>query len=103
MEGNSDGINGNLITDKRLNLVRTESKRSFDNNSESESEPYLDCDDCNDSDDDQDDIDGVIDDNPDDRESLEFEYEPGISLSSLHFYQTRGTSIFGSTEGLFVY
>ena len=88
MEGNSDGINGNLITDKRLNLVRTESKRSFDNNSESESEPYLDCDDCNDSDDDQDDIDGVIDDNHDDRESLEFEYEPGISLSSLHFYQT---------------
>ena len=38
--------------------------------------------------DEEDDIDGVDCDGPDDRESLEFEYEPGISLSSLQFYQT---------------
>lgn len=79
MEENSDGL--------RNKLVRTDSKKSSDaSESEGESQ-YVDCEDCleDESDEDRDDIDGVFDDsNP----GLEFEYEPGISLSSLHFYQT---------------
>ena len=79
MEENSDGL--------RNKLVRTDSKKSSDaSESESESQ-YVDCEDCleDESDEDHDDVDGVFDDsNP----GLEFEYEPGISLSSLHFYQT---------------
>ena len=68
-------------------MIRTDSKKSSDaSESESESQ-YVDCDDCleDESDEYHDDVDGVFDDsNP----GLEFEYEPGISLSSLHFYQT---------------
>ena len=77
MEENSDGL--------RNKLVRTDSKKSSDaSESESESQ-YVDCEDVSDESDESDDVDGVFDDsNP----GLEFEYEPGISLSSLHFYQT---------------
>ena len=87
---NMDGASeiGVVKGNPKINVIRTDSKKSFDSE-ESESEPYLDCDDCNSDDqDDVDDIDGDDDDVPDDRDSLEFEYEPGISLSSLHFYQT---------------
>ena len=83
MEENSDGLRVCL----RNKLVRTDSKKSSDaSESESESQ-YVDCEDCLDdeSDEDQEDVDGVFDEsNP----GLEFEYEPGISLSSLHFFQT---------------
>ena len=80
----SDGINGNIVSSgtTKQAVTRTESKKSFDSE-ESESEPYHDCDVSNSDEDDIDDIDA-----PDDRDSLEFEYEPGISLSSLQFYQT---------------
>ena len=84
MEENSDGLRVCLNRNK---LIRTDSKKSSET-SESESESqYVDCEDCLDdgSDEDHEDVDGVFDDsNP----GLEFEYEPGISLSSLHFYQT---------------
>ena len=64
-------------------LVKMKDKTSFD--SESTEESYQDC--CEEvSDDEEEDHDEV--DGPDDRDSLEFEYEPGISLSSLQFYQT---------------
>ena len=84
MEGDSDG----LKVCPRNKLIRTDSKKSSDaSESESESQ-YVDCEDCE-SEEDQDDIDEVDgDSNQDDRDGLEFEYEPGISLSSLHFYQT---------------
>ena len=89
MDGLSD--EGVVKEKTRISVIRTDSKKSFDSE-ESESEPYLDCDDCNSDDDDQDEVDEIDgdddDDVPDDRDSLEFEYEPGISLSSLHFYQT---------------
>ena len=84
MEGDSDG----LKVCPRNKLIRTDSKKSSDaSESESESQ-YVDCEDCE-SEEDRDDIDEVDgDSNQDDRDGLEFEYEPGISLSSLHFYQT---------------
>ena len=84
MEGDSDGLKVCL----RNRLIRTDSKKSSDaSESESESQ-YVDCEDCE-SEEDRDDIDEVDgDSNLDDRDGLEFEYEPGISLSSLHFYQT---------------
>ena len=84
-----DGLNGNLpVVGSQLgSLIKSDSIGG--DNSESESEPYHDCDNCvSDDTDEEDDIDGVDCDGPDDRESLEFEYEPGISLSSLQFYQT---------------
>ena len=84
MEGDSDGLKVCL----RNRLIRTDSKKSSEaSESESESQ-YVDCEDCE-SEEDRDDIDEVDgDSNLDDRDGLEFEYEPGISLSSLHFYQT---------------
>ena len=74
MEDRSDGMR---------TLLKTE-KSSFDSESTEESS-YQDClDEASDDDDEgHDEIDG-----PDDRDSLEFEYKPGISLSSLQFYQT---------------
>ena len=84
-----DDLNGNLAAGKLFSLTSLAKSDSRSCDSESESEPYHDCDNC-DTDDDQEDhqVDGVDFEEPDDRDSLEFEYEPGISLSSLQFYQT---------------
>ena len=82
-----DSINGNLPLD--LALIRTKSDSVSVCDSESESEPYHDCDNCDNTDDDLEDaIDGIDCEEREDRDSLEFEYEPGISLASLQFYQT---------------
>ena len=70
------------------NLVKSDSVSC---ESESESEPYHDCCNCENSEEEEegDDIDGGVDcDEPDNRDSLEFEYEPGISLASMQLYQT---------------
>ena len=69
------------------NLVKSDSVSC---ESESESEPYHDCCNCDNSEEEQEeDIDGGVDcDEPDNRDSLEFEYEPGISLASMQLYQT---------------
>ena len=86
-----DGLNGNIRLERTslANLVKSDSVSC---ESETESEPYLDCCNCDNSDEEEeeeDDIDGGVDcDEPDNRDSLEFEYEPGISLASMQLYQT---------------
>ena len=90
-----DGLNGNIRLERTFltNLVKSD---SVSGESETESEPYHDCCNCDNSDeedeedeDEEDDIDGgVYCEEPDIRDSLEFEYEPGISLASMQLYQT---------------
>ena len=90
-----DGLNGNIPLERTFlpNQVKSDSVSC---ESESESEPYHDCCNCENSDEEEeeeeeqgDDIDGGVDcDEPDNRDSLEFEYEPGISLASMQLYQT---------------
>ena len=85
-----DGLNGNLRLERTFlaNLGKSDSGSC---ESESESEPYHDCCNCDNSEDEEeeDDIDGGVDcEEPDNRDSLEFEYEPGISLASMQLYQT---------------
>ena len=87
-----DGLNGNIRLERTFlaNLVKSDSVSC---ESESGSEPYHDCCNCENSDEEEeeeeDDIDGGVDcDEPDTRDSLEFEYEPGISLASMQLYQT---------------
>ena len=81
MEENTEGGAVSSVASVSRCWVRTESE-------DSESEPYLDCEDCSeeeagDSAEDGEDGDGLYCDRLD---SLEFDYEPGISLSSLQFH-----------------
>ena len=79
MEENTEG---GAVTRVTRCWVRTESE-------DSESEPYLDCEDCSEdeagdsAEDGEGEGDGLYCDRLD---SLEFDYEPGISLSSLQFH-----------------
>ena len=91
MEENTEGGAVSRVASVSRCWVRTESE-------DSESEPYLDCEDCSGEEDGEDGEDGEEEagDSAEDGEgdglycdrldSLEFDYEPGISLSSLQFH-----------------